>query len=70
MSAGATDIGTRDAARGMDILRAALGDDKLSYLGRSYSKVDPLLPLHSQPNTPAVTRACEWKCSGNAAGDG
>ncbi|MGX6511697.1 alpha/beta fold hydrolase [Rhodococcus sp. SJ-2] len=29
-------VGTRDAARDMDILRAALGDDKLSYLGRSY----------------------------------
>ncbi|HEY9312906.1 alpha/beta fold hydrolase [Williamsia sp.] len=27
---------TRDAARDMDILRAALGDDKLSYLGQSY----------------------------------
>ena len=29
-------IGTRDAARDMDILRAALGDDKLNYLGKSY----------------------------------
>jgi pimeloyl-ACP methyl ester carboxylesterase len=29
-------VGTRDTARDMDILRAVLGDDKLSYLGRSY----------------------------------
>jgi pimeloyl-ACP methyl ester carboxylesterase len=29
-------VGTRDAARDMDILRAALGDEKLSYLGYSY----------------------------------
>ncbi|MEU6559659.1 alpha/beta hydrolase [Nocardia nova] len=29
-------VGTRDAARDMDILRAALGDEKLSYLGQSY----------------------------------
>jgi pimeloyl-ACP methyl ester carboxylesterase len=28
--------GTRDVARDLDILRAALGDDKLSYLGYSY----------------------------------
>lgn len=29
-------VGTRDAARDMDVLRAVLGDDKLSYLGQSY----------------------------------
>lgn len=29
-------VGTRDAARDMDILRSVLGDDKLSYLGQSY----------------------------------
>jgi pimeloyl-ACP methyl ester carboxylesterase len=29
-------VGTRDAVRDMDILRAVLGDDKLSYLGQSY----------------------------------
>ncbi|SNS34990.1 alpha/beta hydrolase [Rhodococcoides kyotonense] len=29
-------VGTRDAARDMDILRAVLGDEKLSYLGQSY----------------------------------
>jgi pimeloyl-ACP methyl ester carboxylesterase len=29
-------IGTEDAARDMDILRAALGDAKLNYLGKSY----------------------------------
>ncbi|WP_067657345.1 alpha/beta hydrolase [Nocardia harenae] len=29
-------VGTRDAVRDMDILRAALGDEKLSFLGQSY----------------------------------
>jgi pimeloyl-ACP methyl ester carboxylesterase len=29
-------VGTRDAARDMDVLRAALGEPKLSYLGKSY----------------------------------
>jgi pimeloyl-ACP methyl ester carboxylesterase len=29
-------LGTRDAARDMDVLRAALGDEQLSYLGYSY----------------------------------
>ena len=29
-------VGTRNAARDMDILRAALGDTKLTYLGKSY----------------------------------
>ncbi|MGW5847677.1 alpha/beta hydrolase [Streptomyces sp. NPDC055254] len=29
-------VGTLDAARDMDVLRAALGDDKLTYLGWSY----------------------------------
>lgn len=29
-------IGTRDAARDMDVLRAALGESKLTYLGKSY----------------------------------
>jgi pimeloyl-ACP methyl ester carboxylesterase len=29
-------IGTRDAARDMDVLRAALGETKLTYLGKSY----------------------------------
>ena len=29
-------VGTRNAARDMDILRAALGDAKLTYLGKSY----------------------------------
>ncbi|WP_072806174.1 alpha/beta fold hydrolase [Rhodococcoides yunnanense] len=29
-------VGTRDAVRDMDILRAALGDEKLTYLGQSY----------------------------------
>jgi len=29
-------LGTRNAARDMDVLRAALGDAKLSYLGKSY----------------------------------
>jgi pimeloyl-ACP methyl ester carboxylesterase len=29
-------VGTRNAARDMDVLRAALGDAKLSYLGKSY----------------------------------
>jgi pimeloyl-ACP methyl ester carboxylesterase len=29
-------IGTRDAARDLDVLRAALGDQKLTYLGYSY----------------------------------
>ncbi|MDQ1723798.1 MAG: hypothetical protein QOG52_826 [Frankiaceae bacterium] len=29
-------VGTIDAARDMDVLRAALGDEKLTYLGKSY----------------------------------
>lgn len=29
-------VGTRDAARDMDVLRAALGDRQLNYLGKSY----------------------------------
>ena len=29
-------VGTRDAARDLDVLRAALGDAKLTYLGKSY----------------------------------
>ena len=29
-------VGTRNAARDMDVLRAALGDAKLTYLGKSY----------------------------------
>ncbi|MFD3683767.1 alpha/beta fold hydrolase [Nocardiopsis sp. NPDC058631] len=29
-------VGTRDAARDMDILRSALGDEQLSYMGQSY----------------------------------
>jgi pimeloyl-ACP methyl ester carboxylesterase len=29
-------VGTRDAARDMDILRSVLGDDQLSFLGQSY----------------------------------
>ncbi|MFB7763835.1 alpha/beta hydrolase [Streptomyces xiamenensis] len=29
-------VGTRDAARDMDVLRAVLGDDRLSFLGTSY----------------------------------
>lgn len=29
-------MGTRDAARDMDVLRAALGDEQLTYLGQSY----------------------------------
>ncbi len=29
-------VGTRDAARDMDVLRAALGDEKITYLGKSY----------------------------------
>ena len=29
-------VGTRDAARDLDVLRAALGDEKLTYLGYSY----------------------------------
>jgi pimeloyl-ACP methyl ester carboxylesterase len=29
-------VGTVDAARDMDVLRAALGDEKLNYLGKSY----------------------------------
>ena len=29
-------VGTRNAARDMDVLRAALGDPKLTYLGKSY----------------------------------
>jgi pimeloyl-ACP methyl ester carboxylesterase len=29
-------VGTRDAARDMDVLRAALGEPRLSYLGKSY----------------------------------
>lgn len=29
-------VGTKDAARDMDVLRAALGDPKLTYLGKSY----------------------------------
>lgn len=29
-------IGTRDAARDMDVLRSALGDQRLNYLGKSY----------------------------------
>jgi pimeloyl-ACP methyl ester carboxylesterase len=29
-------VGTRDAVRDMDVLRAVLGDDKLSFLGASY----------------------------------
>jgi pimeloyl-ACP methyl ester carboxylesterase len=29
-------VSTRDAARDMDVLRAALGDEKLTYLGKSY----------------------------------
>jgi pimeloyl-ACP methyl ester carboxylesterase len=32
-------VGTRDAARDMDILRAALGDKKLTYMGKSYGTV-------------------------------
>ena len=29
-------MGTRNAARDMDVVRAALGDAKLTYLGKSY----------------------------------
>ncbi|MQA86690.1 MAG: alpha/beta fold hydrolase [Streptosporangiales bacterium] len=29
-------VGTRDAARDMDVLRSALGDERLTYLGKSY----------------------------------
>jgi pimeloyl-ACP methyl ester carboxylesterase len=29
-------VGTRDAARDLDVLRAVLGDEQLSYLGKSY----------------------------------
>ncbi|GAB3685921.1 alpha/beta hydrolase [Angustibacter aerolatus] len=29
-------VGTKDAARDMDVLRAALGDQRLNYLGKSY----------------------------------
>lgn len=29
-------VGTRDAARDIDVLRAALGEDRLTYLGKSY----------------------------------
>jgi pimeloyl-ACP methyl ester carboxylesterase len=29
-------VGTRDAARDLDVLRAVLGDERLSYLGKSY----------------------------------
>lgn len=32
----AAHVDTRSAARDMDVLRAALGDDKLNYLGKSY----------------------------------
>jgi pimeloyl-ACP methyl ester carboxylesterase len=32
-------VGTRDAARDIDILRAALGDKQLTYLGKSYGTV-------------------------------
>jgi pimeloyl-ACP methyl ester carboxylesterase len=31
-----TSVGTRDAARDIDVLRAVLGDEKLTYLGQSY----------------------------------
>ena len=31
-----TSVGTRDAARDIDVLRAALGDQKLTFLGQSY----------------------------------
>ncbi|MET7950127.1 alpha/beta hydrolase [Micromonospora sp. NPDC005324] len=31
-----THVGTRDTARDMDVLRAVLGDEKLSFLGQSY----------------------------------
>ncbi|CAN5699703.1 alpha/beta hydrolase [soil metagenome] len=31
-----TSVGTRDAARDIDVLRAVLGDDKLTFLGQSY----------------------------------
>ena len=29
-------VGTRDVARDMDVLRAALGDEKLTFFGQSY----------------------------------
>jgi len=32
-------VGTRDVAKDLDVLRAALGDDKLTYLGFSYGTV-------------------------------
>jgi pimeloyl-ACP methyl ester carboxylesterase len=31
-----TSVGTRDAARDIDVLRAVLGDDRLTFLGQSY----------------------------------
>lgn len=44
-------VGTRDVARDMDVLRAALGDAKLTYLGKSYgtylgTKYAELFPTH------------------------
>lgn len=33
-------VGTRDAARDMDVLRAALGDDRLTFLGHAGSGAD------------------------------
>lgn len=64
-------VGTRDAARDMDVLRAALGDAKLTYLGKSYGSYlgtwyAQLFPARVRalvldgavdPGTPALTAA-------------
>jgi pimeloyl-ACP methyl ester carboxylesterase len=64
-------VGTRDAARDLDVLRAALGDAKLTYLGKSYGSYlgtwyAQLFPARVRalvldgavdPRTPALTAA-------------
>ena len=48
-------IGTRDAARDMDALRAALGDAKLTFLGYSYGTfLGTLTPSSSRSNVRAM----------------
>ena len=48
-------MGTRDAARDIDAVRAALGDDQISYLGLSYGTIlgQAQAPSAGAPATPA-----------------
>jgi hypothetical protein len=64
-------LGTRDAARDMDVLRAALGEEQLTYLGQSYgsssrrgarSRPTARSAATPQPHSTATTRSCA-RCS-------